>query len=311
MSAIVWPEGRKFAFSIVDDTDYSTVSNISPIYAVLKDAGIRSTKTVWVRPIRDQFTGQTLQDEEYLTFVKELMLAGFEIGLHGIGSGSFTSAEIKDGYEEFNQLLGMHPKMHINHSRNPDNMYWGNRRFTFPLSSILALSKRRRTLYQGEKENSPYFWGNICKQFIKYQRNHVFNGINTLKYDPQMPTRSKFKDKYSNYWFSSSDGHTLEEFNALINKKNIDQLEREGGCCIVYTHFATGFVDSDGNVNPSFKESMQYLSEKGGWYVPVGTILDHLLAAKKNQEFTSYLYLLRLDLKWVLQRVIKRLYTGH
>ncbi len=50
-----WPSGKKFAFTIIDDTDHGTVSNLKPVYDLLNELGIKTTKTVWVYPPRDSF----------------------------------------------------------------------------------------------------------------------------------------------------------------------------------------------------------------------------------------------------------------
>jgi len=84
-----WPEGKHFAFTIIDDTDNSFVGNIAPIYQLLGNCGIYTTKTVWVYPSRDAFTGHSLADAEYLNFIRGLSADGFEIALHGVGSGHF------------------------------------------------------------------------------------------------------------------------------------------------------------------------------------------------------------------------------
>ena len=42
-----FPEGRKFAFTILDDTDDATVENVRPVYDLLTELGFRTTKTVW------------------------------------------------------------------------------------------------------------------------------------------------------------------------------------------------------------------------------------------------------------------------
>ena len=44
---VVWPEGRKFAFTVLDDTDGQTVDNTKAVYDLLYDLGFRTTKTVW------------------------------------------------------------------------------------------------------------------------------------------------------------------------------------------------------------------------------------------------------------------------
>ncbi len=154
--------------------------------------------------------------------------------------------------------------MQINHASNPDNIYWGVERYTQPLRSLMKLVYGNRRNYFGTEPSSEYFWGDISKKHFKYIRNHTFNGINTLKYDPKMPYRVKSKDKYSNYWFSSSDGHTVEEFNNLVTPKNMKRLESEGGLCIVYTHFASGFQDKNGKLNSEFKSNIEFLSDRDG-----------------------------------------------
>src|SRR5437899_2238785 len=45
-----WPEGKDFAFTIIDDTDNATLARIRPIYELLSELGLRTTKTVWVYP---------------------------------------------------------------------------------------------------------------------------------------------------------------------------------------------------------------------------------------------------------------------
>lgn len=121
-----------------------------------------------------------------------------------------------------------------------------------------------------------------------------------------MPYMDKSKQDYSNYWFSSSDGHTIEEFNHLLSKESIDQLEAEGGACIVYTHFASNFVNEEGQLNEEFMANIKYLSSKDGWFVPTSTLLDYLLSVKE-QHYVSKIYLNRLDFRWIFDRIAKKL----
>ena len=94
-----WPGGARFAFTFVDDTDNATVENVKPVYDLLTECGLRTTKTVRVYPPRDTFRGQSLEDASYLAFVRALQRRGFEIALHGVGSGAFTREEIRRGLE--------------------------------------------------------------------------------------------------------------------------------------------------------------------------------------------------------------------
>ena len=102
----MFPDGKKFAFTIFDDTDYATVANVKPVYDLLYVCGIKTTKSVWVYPSRGFFNGSSLQDKEYLDFIHELRDRGFEIGLHNIGDGLFTRQEISDGLNIFKEYIG-------------------------------------------------------------------------------------------------------------------------------------------------------------------------------------------------------------
>ena len=80
---ISWPNGKRFAFSIVDDTDDATVENVRPIYDLLAECGLRTTKTVWpLRPIRSSSLAETLEDSTYRNWIEKLQDDGFEIGFH-------------------------------------------------------------------------------------------------------------------------------------------------------------------------------------------------------------------------------------
>ena len=158
----------------------------------------------------------------------------------------------------------------------------------------------------GSQANSTQFWGDIAKHHIVYMRNLIFNDINTLARDPRMPYEVRRKNRYANLWFSSSDGHTVEEMTDLLAPENLDRLEEQGGACIVYTHFASGFVGPDGRVARRFREAIENLAGRAGWFVPVGTLLDHLRASHADDSDPGYWYELALDLRWVADRIVKR-----
>lgn len=301
---MIWPEGKQFAFTIIDDTDNAIIANVKPVYDFLNSIGLKTTKTVWVYPPKDSYEGDSLQDEEYRKFILELDSKGFEIASHGVGSGKFIRTEIVQGFDYFKTVLNRYPKIHINHSQNENNIYWGAKRFSWPLSWIMKLTQKVE--FQGEKEGSIYFWGDFAKEHIQYIRNLVFSEINTLKFDPAMPYRDGSKSLFSNYWFSSSDGHTVEEFVDLVDQKNIDQLMKEGGCCIVYTHFASGFVDSNGKLDQRFKSRMEILAKQNGWFVPASDLLTYMLSKKQSDELISNDYLIKLNARWFLSRLKKR-----
>lgn len=304
---VTWPDGRTFAFSIVDDTDGATVENVAPVYDLLTELGVGATKTVWVEPPRDGWAGQSLADPEYLQFVERLAAQGFEIALHGVGSGDFTRREILTGLDRFEELFGAAPRLHTNHSRSPHNVYWGHRRFVQPIGALYARFGSSTT-FEGEEPASPAFWGDRAQR-IDYLRNLVFEGVDTLRRDPYMPYRESAKP-YSRYWFSSSDGETVADFNRLLSPARIDRLAARNGACIVYTHFASGFV-TDGRVDPEFAARLRALATRDGWLVPASRLLDHLRAQHRHPDRPiSRLALTRLNARWAVERVAKRVRRG-
>lgn len=308
---INWPNGKKFALTIVDDTDYATVANVKPVYDYLFNKEIITTKTVWCYPSRDKFGGETLADQQYVDFIKSLIENGFEIAFHGAGSGSFERTEIESALNLFNDITGYFPRIYINHASNPDGIYWGKKRFGVPLTQIYDLIKKstgKSTVFSsGDDKDSVYFWGDYAKKHIKYIRNRVYSGLNTLTCDPYMPYLEKRKLKYSNYWFSSSDGYNCKKFVSLLTSKNIDNLVAEQGCAIIYTHFAYGFIEEDGSLNKAFRDTIDYLCEQNGWFVPASDILDYMRNQRNSDIYIGNLANLIMDCRWICERMLRKI----
>ncbi len=301
---IKWPNGYDFAFTIVDDTDGATLENIKPVYDYLYEKGIITTKTCWVFPPRDDvYKGDSFERKEYLDYLKLLKKRGFEIGFHNAGSGTFNREETLEALEKFKNELGEYPSLHINHSNNTENIYWGGRRFSSKIVKFIYNLRRSEIASLGTKKNSEYFWGDFVKENVKYIRNRTFNGINTLKIDPKFVYRETGKEEFSNYWFSSSDGMRLSSMLSLLKKENVDKLIKENGACIAYTHFGYEFVDENGDLNEDFKKAIDYIASKNGWFVPAGTLLDYILEDKDYKP--SKWYEKNMDIKWFLDRIKK------
>jgi len=305
-----WPNRKAFAFTVFDDTDNSTIDNVKPVYDLLYELNFRTTKSVWVFEPRGSYYGQSLADPEYLAWIKDIKTKGFEIGLHNVGDGSYSREEIIEGIELFKQLLGEYPGIHTNHASNPDNIYWFQERFDWPYSLFYSLYNGMRHNAKidsgGSDENSPYFWGDVCKKHIQYIRNYSCKDINTLSFNPSMPYLDSRKEAYSNRWFSSSDGQTVGEYCDLLKPENLEKLVSEGGACIMYTHFASGFVDGTGKVDSMFRRRMEYLASLNGYFEPTSTILDYL----KSQQDSSLVHVRPSTGKWLLDRIAKKYRYG-
>ena len=302
---ILWPNNKKFAFTIFDDTDRANLKDNQLIYQCLDELNFKTTKSVWMtkgkKPTKD--SGVTCDDKIYLNWLLELKNKGFEIGYHNTTYHSSFRQEIKEGLEKFIKIFNQSPVVMANHSANQENIYWGSHRVSGSrrvIYNILTQFKKNK-FYKGHNESSPYFWGDLCKKHITYVRNFVFSDINTLKCCPFMPYKD-FTKPYVNYWFASSEGNNVKMFNKCVSDKNQDRLEEEGGACIMYTHFADGFCQN-GKLSEKFKQQMKRLSKKNGWFVPVSTLLDFLKKEMKAQEINPK-QRSALEWKWLFDKLI-------
>lgn len=293
-----FPEGKRFAFSILDDTDDSTVENARPIYDLLHELGFRTTKTVWAADCPEGselfFAGQTLQNRDYLNFVHNLKSQDFELAWHCATMESSKRARTIKALEFFQKEFGYYPKLHCNHGHNLENIYWGTRRYRNPLFRLLvrAVSKQLDQ-FAGEDESSPYFWGDLCKQHFRFVRNFTFSELNMLKCDPHMPYHLGDRP-YVNYWFSTTDVPDVTRFNQLLTKNKLDRLSNEGGVCILSTHLGKGFV-RNGEVDKGVRSTLEYLAKLDGWFVPVSDILELLLGKYSNGRISR---LGQLGMEW-------------
>lgn len=290
-----WPGGKRFAFTIVDDTDDATLDKIRPIYALLAELGIYTTKTVWVFPATEDprwRDADTLDEPRYREFVVGLQKTGFEIALHGVRGTSSTREIIQRGLDRYIEILGRTPRIHVNHSKNADNLYWGEARLP-RWRRALGFHGKGPPASLGHDPQSPYFWGDLCRSKIDYVRALTFSPLNTLSCDPYMPYHDA-RYPLVNAWFSCSNGAEVPEFRRLLSPSNIRTLVESGGACIVYTHFGTpGFVTEKGEVADDVREILVALGRENGWFRPASEILDHLRGGELRR--LSPLQRLRLE----------------
>jgi len=300
------PSGKRFAFSVLDDTDDSTLENVEPVYAMLREYGLCTTKTVWPLDCPEGshnfFAADTLQDKSYLKFVHELADAGFEIAFHGATMESSRRERTLEGLAFLRDEFGQYPRLFCNHGQNRENLYWGSKRFHTTLLRILSryLMREQRDAYEGDTEGSQFFWGDVCQDVIRYVRNFTFERLNILAVDPVMPYHVA-SAPYVRHWFSTTDAPDVDAFNRALSGIRIDELEAAGGVCIISTHFGKGFV-KDGRVNPLTASLLRRLAAKAGWFVPVSDVLDRLLAVGRGRTLTQR-EMLRLELRFVAERI--------
>jgi hypothetical protein len=304
---IQWPDGRRFAFTVVDDTELSTVANVGPVYDLLGSLGLFTTKTVWPLGFRQtpRFGGDTLEDPEYLRWVRELDAGGFEIASHGATDHPSLREDTRAALDNFRDRLGTDPRVHVNHFGQTEAVYWGDARLD-GVSKLayqgLNRALRRVEHYYGHVDDSPYFWGDLCRDRIEYVRNYTFPDVRTTRMDPLMPYHDP-RRPYVKFWFSSSDAPEVPEFCDLLSERNQERLCEEGGACIVYTHFAFGFTDN-GGLNKRFEYLIRRLAALPGWFVPVSTLLDHLKTQDGWRPEPPVEDIRRLQSRWLRRRMV-------
>lgn len=302
-----FPGRKRFAFTILDDTDLATVENVAPVYKYLARTGMRTTKSVWTLAPTEasRVDGATLAEPAYREFVLGLKEQGFEIASHGATSHSALRERTAEALDRFRELFGQDPKVHCNHSLNRDNLYWGAARLTTFWNRLVyragTMGKDRR--FEGHLPASPYFWGDLCRDRIPYVRNFVFWEINLLNVYPGIPYHDPAKP-YVKHWFTSTQAADVEAFCKVLAPEAQQRLEDEGGVCILYTHFGSGFVRK-GEPDRRFCRLMDEMAARDGWFVPVGDVLDHLKRQGAGRDI-SRRDLASLERRWIFGKLTHR-----
>lgn len=294
-----YPAGCDFAFTITDDPDDGWLQQKKVVYDFLRVIGLRTSVGVWVfrstngsggLALYDQ--GVSLEDPAFLAYTKELKEAGFELFLHTVSGGNDTRERTIAGFDAYRRIFGEYPRHWANHFADLENIYWGYKRFRNPVMRTLY-RWYQPTEFSGDDPRSLFFWGDYCAREIRYVRGWASADLNTLKFNPSLPYHDPDKP-YVRYWYGCSDGADRSRFNRLISTQNVDRLVRERGAAIIYTHFASGFVDrTTGELDRETKALLSDVaSRRNGWFVPVGVMLDRFLALRSvsiQRRGTSYL----------------------
>ncbi len=305
-----FPGGKKFAFSIFDDTDVATLEYIRPIYELLERLGFRTTKSVWPLPFdgHSYYQGSdTLADPEYANYVRHLQERGFEIAFHGARMETSERAEIIAAFEKYKQILGRLPQAYAAHAYNRDNLYWGADRFRFRLWRWLyaVLGGRHERAGEGHRPESPFYWGDLAEQHLRYVRSFTYDELNLWNITTAVPYRTDGTPGVRAF-FPSSFADNVEEFIELLSPARQAKLERERGLAIVGTHFGKGFL-RDGRVHAGVVEALTRLSQRPGWFQPVSTLLDYLVEARGEAVLLSGYPLFRLEALWFWHHLHGRL----
>ncbi len=208
LKPVVWPNGKRFAFTIFDDPDGQSLEVSRIVYRFLADLGFRTTIAVWPLAARRQPNsgGETCANPQYLEHVRKLAANGFEVAWHNATLHTSTREETAEGFDRFRGYFGHDPMSMANHY-NGEALYWGPERLTGIRRSLYNLLTRFRAASRhfGHVEGHPYFWGDICRNRIRYCRNFIFSDFNTLRMCPWMPYHDPQRP-WVNRWFAGSEG---------------------------------------------------------------------------------------------------------
>lgn len=275
------PTGAEFAFTIVDDTDDATVANAKPIYDLLTELGLRTTKTAWPLEAPEgsdiYFAAETLEDPGYREFVANVKDAGFEIASHGATMESSRRERTIRGLQTLARQLDVSPVLHCNHGQNAENVYWGAKRYrTRPLRAAAAVVERvqGRPRFSGEHPASPYFWGDICRETFEFVRSFTFPVLDISGVAPVRPYTDP-TTPYVRSWFCTADAPDAHAFRRVVTREAVDKLRRTGGVALVSTHLGKGFV-RDGVVDPGVRKVLEHIASLPGWFAPATDILRRL-----------------------------------
>src|SRR5580704_2938380 len=128
-SAIEWPEGRRFAFTVFDDPDAQNFATTRLVYSFLADLGLRTTIAAWPLGVSREANsgGETCANPEYRAFLQQLQGTGFEIAFHNAAPHANPRAETIEALDRFEEYFGQNPSSMANHY-NEEAIYWGSAR---------------------------------------------------------------------------------------------------------------------------------------------------------------------------------------
>lgn len=276
---ISWlPDSYQAAITITDDPDNGDFCAFKTMYDFMMDIEFPVTRAMWVYKnieptgtphLEISFKAPLLTEPECLHYCKKLSEHGFEICLHGASCGNNDRLHTTSALTFLKNEIGESP-VYICHSKNAENLYWDAKTANSHLEMrLLQLYTKNRCF--GDIADSNYFWGDICRENIKYIRMYRTRSFNTLAFNPSMPYHD-FSKPFVNYWFSATKGHIPH----LFTGDNIDQLCQEEGVSILYQYLHK-YVNENLVIHPEVKKSLQRVaSDNRILKLPVSAILERL-----------------------------------
>ena len=129
-----------------------------------------------------------LDDPAYLEYILDLRAAGSRSRCTACRTAAPSASARARGWSTTASCSATRRKSHTYHSRNRDSIYWGLDRYTDPAArALIGLREGAgRRAFAGHVPSSHNFWGDYCRDQVKYVRNLVFDS-NLDRVNPAMP----------------------------------------------------------------------------------------------------------------------------
>jgi hypothetical protein len=280
---VVWlPDGYDAGIAISDDPDNGSFESFKRIYDVLADLGFPTTRSMWVwpaeeptgtPPITGGFFAPVLSEPSCLEYCRTLHEKGFELCLHGASSGNNTRQRTLEALEFQEATFGPNTTF-ICHSKNAENLYWDSRCIHGRIAQALLRRYSDNQCF-GEVPDSRYFWGDVCRQKVRYIRLFRTNHVNTLAFNPSMPYHD-FHKPFVNYWFSA----TKTYLPRVAEAPALDGLCAQHGLSLLYQYMHK-YVGKDGAIDPRVVDALTRLAADDRILAkPVSWMLNRLAGFK-------------------------------
>lgn len=285
-----YPDGCRFAFTIVHDADSAYSARLAPLFDVFDDLGFRITASAfafWASWARNgsiwsewrqasAFTAPIavpLCDPTERRFYQRLASRGHEVALHSPSDTSNTPAEIADAFELYKSTFDRYPAVYTEHSSRSNKDAQSN---------------------EGSDPASPYY----CRDLLlEYDPWIWVDGPGGLRDDDdgkhfEIPPTASPLNHHANQqyglgkafvrtgrWTRGNGDGFLESYS----EENIDTLERDGGMALVYTHLDDGWLEpGTRRMRADLETRLRYLAGKPGWFAPAGEILERWQRAARG-----------------------------
>jgi hypothetical protein len=287
----LYPSGHTFAFTIVHDADSAYSQRLAPLFEEFDALNMKITATVFVfwadwanqgkiwsswNRIQDpgrKFLapkGVPLVDDAERAFYLNVATRGHEIGMHTPSDTSDTTEQLQRAFEYFARVFGHPPTIYVEHSQRSNKETLENEGAN-PRSDYYSLAILK--LYH------PWVWvdGPLGLPASDAPRYYDLVASKVAPFSDESAKRYGFDKIFTRTgkWHLADGDGFLQEYSVA----NIDDLERNRGIALVYTHLDSKWLDPDTRkMRTSLSQRLRYLASKNGWFAPAGTILDRVRA---------------------------------